>query len=323
MRRLHVAVIATGLAALAACSAPIQDTSAPRASRDGGVKNDTPSDDPSNQDDPSGDPSKPPTGNGGKDAGVIDPPDDPDPDPGSPDAGTSNDGGFIPAPSTAAITLKSGDNSFDLGVVSPTLAGSKINMVATISGTLVILGGVEVQAAPTTGVRVTRIRFAVKNPGAAEVIDPNSPFALLDQSVPAKRIVPLGAGYVQLGDVQPGAQVRILFGRAEVSTATVPNNMRTCAQPNLFTTRAVPAFKRNTSVGQPCTSCHGRNGGASAGLNLGMIDRDNLTACSMVLDRVRSVNRAGYPTPAGGHAGGTPGANFAADVNAWLGQEPQ
>lgn len=243
--------------------------------------------------------------------------------PSGSDAGTASDGGGggpLPGPQTAAITLRAGANVFDLAPLG--IGGGTIHLTATLNGNILLAGDIEAQTSAATGVRVVRPRFVLVAPNGSETTDPNNTFGSLDQSVPRSRIVNLGGGYFSMGGVEPGSRMKVRFAGIAPSDTTADGLPTPCKSSASFVANVVPQFKLRTSAGMTCLQCHGVGGGASAGLDLTKVDRDNITACANVLPKARSGSLASRPT-GGGHAGGTV-ANATAyrnAISAWLANE--
>lgn len=226
--------------------------------------------------------------------------------------------GNVRLPSTKPFQITAGANAIDLVDVDPALAGTKLELVADLTGNVLTLTGMKLHAGPTANVtvegpffvqipKVGRVRIDQKNAGFEGVLE-----------VPAGTRKEFFGQELAILNVSSDTRFKLAFLKVSTSPGKAPN--RDCTALDLFKSSAVPAFRQFIDTipdpqldaaafpdgGTPpaaCVSCH--TGGedtpdaaetptevvATQAMDLRTLDTDDKVACAQARQWINFGNR--------------------------------
>jgi hypothetical protein len=228
----------------------------------------------------------------------------------------------VQLPSSDPFTLTSGANTVDVSKAGTGIPGTKITFTAAISGDIVTLSNLSIQAPTATAIHVVHPIFATVANGQPTA-DPVDSLSTVDQTVASGQTATLGSGTVIFTGVATGAQFQIEFTKLASTTPVDAGTTGGCKSVASFTANATPAIQ-----GNQCLNCHGAPGGSGYGsLDLSQVGKNDTLACAQALTKVDLNNKASSDiilAPTGGvgaHPFKNANANYKTMMLNWINNE--
>jgi hypothetical protein len=240
----------------------------------------------------------------------------------------TNDGG-VAKPAIKPFAPSMGQNTIDLSVLDPSLAGQKITFTASMVGTSLKLSQITIVAAPAMGVHLVHPLWVTWDAMMSPTPDPVDSFSNLDETVFGGSSSPMGPGTLLLPSFASNMQLNVVFSTAEPKMGTNDGGtlLLGCKSVTTWTSDAKPGLMAS------CTSCHGgANGTATSAYNLTAANGDT-QGCANSRGEVDPATPANsrlftYPDPAksgNGHPFHFPDTatytTFMNDVGMWIANE--
>jgi hypothetical protein len=236
----------------------------------------------------------------------------------------------VPLPSSAPVAVAEGPVVVDLSSAGTGVAGAKMSFHVSITGSILALTDIQVQAPVGAGLHIVHPLFDLLPTSGSDQPDPVDSLSNVDQTVAPATSVTLGTGRLILEGFDATMKLRVEVTKLEPIApaggggdggAVGPGGG--CKDVAGFTANAVPAIQANQ-----CLNCHGSPGGSGYGsLDLTQVGVNDTAACAQALTRVNLANKPQSDillAPTGGvaaHPFQQADANFKTMMLNWINNE--